>query len=127
MAREGDEQPRYMGISEFLERYLDRAHEVQQQRRRLTVESQLRDGACEFCDSKPIAWNHNYDRGVVVPRNSPIYWHTCEPCEQLYASGNDSALQDRILIHRPDAKRSSDAERLVHFRRADDGREPVVA
>jgi hypothetical protein len=39
MTREGDEEPRYMGISEFLERYPDRAQEIDEQVRRLTTDN----------------------------------------------------------------------------------------
>jgi len=108
-------ETRYIGISQYLEEHPDRRDHLNQLAYRLTLETLLRDGRCEFCGEQPISWGHNYDHDVIQPRYNDLYWLTCAACESRYSDGEDAAVLARMSEIPSDA----DVALLATFRRAD--------
>ncbi len=55
------------------------------------------DQSCAFCGTREVVWVHALARDRLTYRRFgksstlPTFWSLCDPCEQVYASGDDDA------------------------------------
>ena len=94
--------------------------------------------SCAFCWSTEVPWVHPLDQALVRYRQFgrghtlPHFWTLCDPCEQLYRSGDDDAIvavlfgSDRWLEFPPPDVDEEVRKPLAVFRRADRGARPLA-
>jgi hypothetical protein len=91
--------------------------------------------SCAFCGSLDVVWVHPLDEDLVAYREHgkghtlPTSWALCDPCEGIYASGDDDAAVEMRRSSpgwsevADDDVAESIRRALVVFRRADLGRQ----
>lgn len=53
--------------------------------------------SCAFCGTRDVVWVHRLDRDLVAYQEYgkghtlPSFWALCDRCEQVYATGDDTA------------------------------------
>ena len=119
-----DEPPvEYMGVNRYLELHPDQVERVNEMAYRASVEVLLRDGRCEFCDRRPIAWGQQFDDELIDPRHHDWRWLTCDTCHSLYATGDDTRSRGRVVISSSQQTEAQAITRIETFRLADYGRD----
>ena len=87
--------------------------------------------SCAFCGTREVAWVHPLARDRLTYRQHgeehtlPTFWALCDPCEGVYASGDDDAavevMRDGEWPATDDDVAESVRKPLAVFRRADLG------